>query len=229
MTQKTPTTAAEKDALIAEAADFGLHITRTSKSFFWQDGEDQVRVTPGRIIEMIEEVKEDARARAEAFEAAEAIRAEVEMSEATLEGQPDAALAQQPVSTTVDTTAPAKAAIKYGPPYGGQIAHLGVVILPESANPLMHLHFQPTTTFSSKEDARDHGRHACANGYLTFMAQHGTKRFWVAACVQADGKLEIDGHLFTLELLTGPAADAARAKVQGARWQQKNQFQAVAV
>ena len=228
MTQKAPTNAAEKDALIAEAADFGLTITRTSKNFYWHDGEDQVRVTPSRIIEMIEEVKEDARA--EAFEAAEAIRAEVEMGEAaTLEDQLEAALGVQPVTTTVDTAAaPAKVVIKYGPPCGGQIAHLSIVSLPESANPLMHLDFQPATTFGSKEEARDHGRNACASGYLTFMAQHDTKRFWVAACVHADGKLEVDGHLFTLALLTGVEADAARAKVQGARWQQKHQFQAVA-
>lgn len=160
MTQKAPTNAAEKDALIAVAALHGLTITRTSKDFFLHEGEAQTRVTPSQIIVMIEEAKFEARERTEAFEAAEAIRAEVEMGEAdTPKDQLDTAMGVTPSATMVDTiAAPAKVVIKYGPPCGGQIAHLSIVALPESANPLMHLDFQPSTTFNNKEEARDHGR-----------------------------------------------------------------------
>lgn len=124
MTMKAPKTAAEKDALIATAAQHGLTVTRTSTDFYLHDGDDKTRLTPGQIIVMIEEAR---------FEAAEAIRAEVEMGEGdSLEDQLDQALGNSTPSTPVDMPAPApvKPVIKYGPPCGGKIDHLKVVTLP---------------------------------------------------------------------------------------------------
>ena len=232
MTMKAPKTATEKDALIATAAQHGLTVTRTSTDFYLHDGDDKTRLTPGQILVMSEEARFEARAKAAAFEAAEALRAEVEMGEGdSLEDQLDQALGNSTPSTPVDMPAPApvKPVIKYGPPCGGKIDHLKVVTLPESSNPLMHLDFLPQTIHDNKEQARDHGRATCqGQGYLTFMAVHGDKRFWVAAGVDADGTLTLDGHRFTLELLTGQAAADARARLQGTRWQQKHQFKAIA-
>lgn len=53
---RLPMTAADKDALIAAAA-VGLTITRTSKDFFLEDGDDKARVTPGEIKRLIAEAQ----------------------------------------------------------------------------------------------------------------------------------------------------------------------------
>ncbi len=238
MTAKTPTTAAEKDALISRAAAFSIQITRTSKDFFLHDGDDKARVTPGQIISLVEDAEREAQEKEEAFEAAEAIRAEVEMGEGdSLEDKLDVALGSAPaaktaaVTTPVDTAEPqaARAVAKYGPPCGGKIDHLSILTLPEAANPLFHMDFEPFVVFDSKEAARDYGRGLAADGFLAFMATYEGRRFWAVASVAADGTVMVSGRVVTLSLLTGEEAAAARAKVQGARWQSKHQFQAVAV
>lgn len=50
---KTITTAADKDALIAQAASAGLTVTRTSKDCFLADGDDKARVTLTEIRRLI--------------------------------------------------------------------------------------------------------------------------------------------------------------------------------
>ena len=241
MTQITPKTAAERDALLAVALSAGLNATRTAKDFFVA-GE---RVTPGQLAALTAEAEQEARDRAEAFEAAEAIRAEVEMGEGDLEDQLDdlldfedpGAVAEVVVESgkPVEVAAPAddvqpapsksaRGVIKYGPPCGGDIAHLPIATSPEAQNPLVHLRVTATTTYKTKAEAAAAGK-ASGKAFLAFLAVNADlETAWVVATVGASGELEINGQTVAAELLTGTEADAARAKLDGKRLKEKSQW-----
>ena len=241
MTQITPKTAAERDALLAAALSAGLEATRTAKDFFVA-GE---RVTPGQLAALTAEAEQEARDRAEAFEAAEAIRAEVEMGEGDLEDQLDDLLDFEdpgPVAEVIviegklaEVTAPAnevqpapvkpaRGVIKYGPPCGGDIAHLPIATSPEAQNPLVHLRVTATTTYKTKAEAAAAGK-ASGKAFLAFLAVNADlETAWVVATVGDEGQLEIDGQTVAAELLTGTEADAARAKLDGKRLKEKSQW-----
>ena len=238
MTQITPKTAAERDALLAAAQAAGLDATRTAKDFFVA-GE---RVTPAQLVALTAEAEQEAQARAEAFEAAEAIRAEVEMSEGDLEdqlaellddappvaevivenGQPVEVVS--PADTQPEVVKPARGVIKYGPPCGGDIAHLPIATSPEAGNPLVHLRVTATTTYKTKAEAAAAGK-ASGKAFLAFLAVNADlETAWVVATVGDSGQLEIDGQTVAAELLTGNEAEAARAKLDGKRLKEKSQW-----
>lgn len=241
MTKATPKTAADRDALIAAALNAGLDATRTAKDFFVA-GE---RVTPAQLIALTDDARREAEARAEAFEAAEAIRAEVEMGEADLEDQLDdlldfedpgpvaevvvikgklAEVAAPADDSPVTPAKPARGVIKYGPPCGGDIAHLPIATSPEAQNPLVHLRVTATTTYKTKAEAAAAGK-ASGKAFLAFLAvDTNLETAWVVATVGDDGQLEIDGQTVAAELLTGTEAEAARAKLDGKRLKEKSQW-----
>lgn len=239
MTQITPKTAADRDALLAAAVAAGLDATRTAKDFFVA-GE---RVTPAQLIVLTDDAQREADARAEAFEAAEAIRAEVEMEEADLEDQLAELLEDappvaevvvengQPVEVTAPAgeaqpqpAKPARSVIKYGPPCGGDIAHLPIATSPEAGNPLVHLRVSTQTTYKTKAEAAAAGK-ASGKAFLAFLAVDADlETGWVVATVGESGELEIDGQPVSAELMTGAEADAARAKLDGKRLKEKSQW-----
>ncbi|WP_339096157.1 hypothetical protein WDJ50_02390 [Deinococcus sp. VB142] len=237
MTKATPKTAADRDALIAAALNAGLDATRTAKDFFVA-GE---RVTPAQLIALTDEARREAEARAEAFEAAEAIRAEVEMGEGDLEDQLDfeepgpvaevvviggklAEVAAPADDSPVTPAKPARGVIKYGPPCGGDIAHLPIAISPEAQNPLVHLRVTATTTYKTKAEAAAAGK-ASGKAFLAFLAvDTNLETAWVVATVGDEGQLEIDGQTVAAELLTGTEAEVARAKLDGKRLKEKSQW-----
>lgn len=78
-------TAAQKDQLLADAKAVGLYVTRTSTDFHLTTNDGNRRVTPGEIRRLIAEVEETGRA--EAFETADEIRAELDAN--ADQGEPD--------------------------------------------------------------------------------------------------------------------------------------------
>lgn len=240
----TPKTAADRDALLSAAQAAGIPATRTAKDFFIGEGEAQERVTPARLIALTLEAQREARERAEAFEAAEAIRAEVEMGESELEDQLAQALEIEepgPVAEVVvvdgqlaEVGAPApqkpvKRVIKYGPPCGGDIAHLPIATSPEADNPLVHLRVLAKTSYKTKAEAAAAGK-ASGKGFLAFLAVNADlDTAWVVATVGEHGELEVDGQAVELRLLTGSDAEGARAKLGGKRLRDKSQWMAEAV
>lgn len=221
---KTSMTAADKDALIAAAAEAGLTVTRTSKDFFLGEGEGAQRVTPGEIKRLIAEAQADEQARAEALEVAEQIRAQ-EAAGQVVESEGPAEVAQP--TTPAE---PARVVIRYGPPCGGDIGHLEVATSEHARNPIVHLALPVATRHKSKDEAAAAGRRAGARGHLAFLAQDETgEQFWAVANVAEQGHLTLDDTPIDLTLLEGRAAEDARAKVKGARNQAKAQWLASAV
>lgn len=230
---KTLTTAADRDALIAEAAQYGVTITRTAKDFFAEIEGTQTRVTPTQIRAMIADEQE----RRAAFEAAADRTSEAQTQEmatpAPVAAEPDAqpipvqAPATMPVPATEE---PAKVVIKYGPPCGGTLAHLAIATSEDARNPLIHVDVPVSTRYKSKEEAAAAGRgqQTTDGGWLAFMA-HDTQaeQFWALATVDATGQVLVDGQAVTLELLDDQAATAIRAKL-GKRLQAKSQWRATA-
>lgn len=248
----TPVTAAEKDALIAAAAKAGITITRTSKDFFLGEGEGRERVTPGQIRALITEAQGEQQARAEAMEAAAEIRAQEAAGETVAEPAPAAEvapeIAQEPQEAAPEAApapevqpeapAPAAAPVKpkrvavlYGPPCGGQIAHLAVATSEHARNPIVHLGELAAPRLQNKEAAAAEGRRTGTLGHVAFLAQDKTgEQFWSVATVDAEGgNLKLGGAEINLTLLEGQAADDARARVKGERNKAKAQWQAVAV
>ncbi|GAA5513674.1 hypothetical protein Dcar01_02418 [Deinococcus carri] len=236
---KTPMTAADKDALIAEAAAAGLTVTRTSKDFFLGESEGRQRVTPGEIKRLILQAQQEAEAeevaRAEALALADELRAEEQEGTAVEEApvaEPMAELEAAPAASTPAPTAEkaSKVVIKWGPPCGGNLAGLAAAACDEGRNPIVHLGFTPSSTHKTKEAAAAAGRQACKSGWLAALAQdHEGAQFWVVACLNERGHLVLDGQEVRLEPLTGQEAEAYRQKVQGARNQAKAQWVAQAV
>ncbi|KQR40726.1 hypothetical protein ASF71_00735 [Deinococcus sp. Leaf326] len=259
--------AADKDALIAAAAEAGITITRTSKDFFLGEGHNRERVTPGQIRALIAEAQTEQQARAEALEAAAEIREQeaeqtepevapvVEMAaeaapepeqvpdvEVAAEAPQDAQDAAPEVSpapeaqpeTPAPAAAPAKAKrtpVLYGPPCGGQIAHLAVATSEHARNPIVHLGELTAPRLKNKEEAAAEGRRTGAVGHIAFLAQDKAgEQFWSVAVVDAEGgNLKLSGAEIDLTLLEGQAADDARDRVVGARNKAKAQWQAAAV
>ncbi|MFC4637013.1 hypothetical protein [Deinococcus hohokamensis] len=240
-------TAAQKDALMSEAAALGLEVTRTSKEFFFNHPKSgKRRVTPGEIRGLIAETED--LARAEALEAANEIRAQeeagvvvesevpaapqVEVEAAPAEPQPAPTEPQAPaadVKPVKKAKAPkveqsARVVLKYGPPCGGDIAHLSVATHAEARNPLMHVQAKPAATYKNKEEAAAAGRRLKGTGWIAFLAHADGEQFWALATL-ADGQLTLDGQPVALQLLEGQAAEVARAKVKAARLQAKSQWQ----
>ncbi len=236
---KTPTTAAHKDALIAEAATHGLTITRTSKDFFLGEGEDRQRVTPTEIYRLIEDAKTAEAERVEALAAADELREQeeaeapveaLEAPAAEVEGASPVQPAEAPEAPTTPAPAPAaekaaKVVIKWGPPCGGDLAALPAATHDEGRNPIVHLDFTPSVTYKSKEEAGAAGRRSGKAGWMAGLAQDAAgTQFWIVAALNAEGQLELDGRAVQLELLTGKEADACRQKVKGQRNQAKAQW-----
>ncbi|GAA5514898.1 hypothetical protein Dcar01_03662 [Deinococcus carri] len=234
---KTPMTAADKDALIAESAAAGLTVTRTSKDFFLGEGEGRQRVTPGEIKRLILQAQEEAEAeevaRAEALALADELRVEEQEGaavevEVTPVAEPEAVPAAPTPAPTAEKAS--KVVIKWGPPCGGNLAGLAAAEHDEGRNPLVHLSFTPSSTHKTKEAAAAAGRQACKTGWLAALAQdHEGAQFWVVACLNERGNLVLDGQEVRLELLSGQEAEAYREKVKGARNQAKAQWVAQAV
>ena len=232
MTKATPKTAAERDALLAAALNAGLDATRTAKDFFVA-GE---RVTPGQLIALTAEAVSEEQARAEAFEAAEAIRAEQEGAEHldTEEPRPITEVVVENAQL-VEVTAPAEVAqpeavkpargvIKYGPPCGGDIAHLPIATSADAGNPLVHLRVEAQTTYKTKAEAAAAGK-ASGKAFLAFLTVNADlETAWVVATVGVGGQLEIDGQAVSAYLLTGSDAEAARARLDGKRLKEKSQW-----
>lgn len=236
MTKTAPMTAADRDALIAQAIAAGLTAERTAKDFFVGTGEDRVRITPGQLKALITEEQE----RREAFAAAEELRAEVASDapeetpvavEPALEAaQPEAQIEAQTEAEPAPQAQPSKAVIRFGPPCGGDIAHLNLATSAEARNPLLHLDVPVQSKHKTKADAAAAGKQHGGRGFLAFLAQDAQgEQFWVVATVDADGRLQLDGTEVTLNLLEGDAAEAARAKLKGERVKAKSQWLAQAV
>ncbi|SEI66013.1 hypothetical protein SAMN04488058_101267 [Deinococcus reticulitermitis] len=218
----TPKTAADRDTLISAAQAAGLPATRTAKDFFIGEGEAQERVTPARLIALIHEAQREARERAEAFEAAEAIRAEIEVGEEETEAPGPVATADPPAP---QAGKPAGRIIKYGPPCGGDVSGLAVAVSDEARNPLMHLQAKPRETYATKDAAAAAGRQLGKGAaWIAFLALADGETFWALATVQ-EGELRLDGQAVTLSLLQGEAAEAARARVEQGRLKTKTHWQ----
>lgn len=266
----TPMNAADKDALIAAAAEAGITITRTSKDFYLGEGHNRERVTPGQIRAMITEAQAEQQARTEALAAADEIRAQEAAPQEAEQAEPEAApvvevaaaaepeqvpAAEVPAEapqaaqeaapevspapeaqpeTPEPAAAPAKAKrapILYGPPCGGQIAHLAVATSEHARNPIVHLGELTAPKLKNKEEAAAEGRRNGMLGHIAFLAQDKTgEQFWSVATVDVEGgSLKLNGTEINLTLLDGQAADDARARVKGERNKAKAQWQAVAV
>ncbi|MBB5234507.1 hypothetical protein [Deinococcus budaensis] len=110
---KLPVTAADKDALIASAAAVGIKVTRTSKDFFLEDGDDKARVTPTEIKRLIADAQLQAAheedERAEALALADEIREQEASGDVTdeVEVLPGEAPALQSVPVEEAVEAPA--------------------------------------------------------------------------------------------------------------------------
>lgn len=240
-------TALQKDQLITDAAAAGLKVTRTSKDFTLHHPKSgQRRVTPGELRGLIAEAEE--LARAEALEAADEIRAQEEAGVTVTSEEPQAAPVQAQEAEEAPAPAPtpaaaeqsaqkapkaekaARAVTKYGPPCGGDIAHLSVATSADARNPLMHLAHKPKETHKNKEEAAAAGRRSKSNGWIAFLAQDATgEQYWVVATLNEAGVLTLDGQAVDLQLLEGKAAEAARAKVKAPRLQAKSQWVATAM
>lgn len=230
MTKTAPMTAADRDALIAQATAAGVTAERTAKDFFLGTGEDRVRVTPGQLKTLIAEEQE----RREAFAAAEELRTQVEVTTPAPEETPvkvePAPEAEQPEAQPTPQAQPSKAVIRFGPPCGGDIAHLDVATSAEARNPLLHLDVPVQAKHKTKAEAAAAGKQHGGRGFLAFLAQDAQgEQFWVVATVDADGRLQLDGTEVTLNMLEGEAAEAARAKLKGERVKAKSQWLAQAV
>lgn len=228
-------TAEAKDLLIAQAAEHGITVERTSKDFFLVTAGERQRVTPGQIKGFIAQAEElarlEAEERAEALALADELRSQPVEEEAVVEEVEAEPAVEEPAPTApVQAAKSGKAVIQWGPPCGGDLSAVAAATSPEGDNPLVHLSWTPATTYRNKQEAAEAGKRL-GGGWLASLAQDADgKQFWIVVRVGRDpGQLVLDGEAVQLELLTGQEAEAYREKVSGARFKSKAQWVAQAV
>ncbi|WP_104990840.1 hypothetical protein [Deinococcus sp. NW-56] len=238
--KKTPMTAQAKDLLIAQAAEHGITVERTSKDFFLLTSGERQRVTPGQIKGFIAQAEElarlEAEERAEALALADELRGQSVEEEAVVEEAEaesvtvEAPQAEPAPAAPVQAAKPSKIVVQWGPPCGGDLSAVAAATSPEGDNPIVHLSWTPATTYRNKQEAAEAGKRL-GGGWLASLAQDADgKQFWIVVRVGRDpGQLVLDGEAVRLELLTGQEAEAYRGKVSGARFKSKAQWIAQAV